>query len=80
VPVILFNEVIGRISGTAPIQYGPNCWNVGVTLSSIVISVEQLEVFPQSSETVHTILETPTLNNPLASFPVPVRSVVPVIW
>jgi hypothetical protein len=79
VPVILFSEVPGRISGTTPIQYGPSCWNVGITLSSIVITVEQLERLPQSSMTVHNIVEIPTLNIPLASFPVPLRFVDPDI-
>ena len=53
---------------------------VTVVNSSTVTVVIQVEMLPQASSTVHVIVETPALNLPLASFPVPFLSVVPVIW
>lgn len=46
----------------------------------IVTTVEQVETLPQASVTVHVIVDTPTLNVPLASFPEPLLVVAPVIW
>ena len=44
----------------------------------IVTVVVQVEVLPHASVTVHVIVETPILNVPLASVPVPLRVVAPV--
>jgi hypothetical protein len=46
----------------------------------IVTTVVHLEILPHASVTVHVIVETPTLNVPLASVPVPLLVVVPVTW
>ena len=53
---------------------------VTVVSSAIVTLVMQFEILPHASSTVHVIVETPALNLPLASFPVPSLSVAPVIW
>ena len=53
---------------------------IGVGFGLIVTDVVQVEVLPQSSVTVHVIVETPTLKAPLALFPVPLLVVAPVIW
>jgi hypothetical protein len=45
----------------------------------MVTLVAQVEIFPQPSLTVHVIVERPILNVPLASVPVPLRVVTPVI-
>ena len=50
-----------------------------VTLGLIVIVVEQVEEFPHASVTVHVIVETPAVKAPLASLPVPLPVVAPVI-
>lgn len=47
--------------------------------SVMVTLVEQVEVFPESSETDQLIVDSPILNKPLASGPVPSRMVVPMI-
>jgi hypothetical protein len=46
----------------------------------MVTAVVQVEVLPHASVTVHVIVEAPRLNIPLASFPVPLLVVAPVIW
>ena len=48
----------------------------GLTVTCVI----QVEVLPHAFVTVHVIDETPTLNSPLASFPVPLLVVAPVIW
>ena len=48
-------------------------------LGFIVTVVVQLELLPQASVTVHVMVDTPTPNDPLASFPVPLLVVAPVI-
>ena len=53
---------------------------IGVGLVLIVTVVVQVEILPHASVTVHVIVETPILNNPLASFPVPLLVVAPVTW
>ena len=45
----------------------------------MVTDVVQVEVLPHASVTVHVIVETPGLNTPLASGPVPLLVVAPVI-
>ena len=45
----------------------------------MVTVVEQVEILPHASVTVHVIVETPTLNVPLASVPEPLLVVAPVI-
>ena len=52
----------------------------GVGSGLMVTVVVQVEVFPHASVTVHVIVETPGINTPLASFPVPLLVVAPVIW
>ena len=44
----------------------------------IVTVVVQVETLPHASVTVHVIVETPTLNVPLASVPEPFLVVAPV--
>jgi hypothetical protein len=51
-----------------------------VVRASTVTVVMQVVKFPHSSSTVQVIVDTPGSNFPLASFPVPVLSVTPVIW
>jgi hypothetical protein len=46
----------------------------------MVTDVEQVDIFPHPSLTVQVIVETPKLNVPLASIPVPLRLVAPVTW
>ena len=55
---------------------GPVITGVGNGL--IVTVVVQVEVLPHASVTVHVIVETPVLNIPLASVPVPLLVVAPV--
>jgi hypothetical protein len=50
----------------------------GVGKGFMVTTVVQVETLPQASVTVHVIVETPTLNVPLASVPVPLLVVAPV--
>jgi hypothetical protein len=50
---------------------------VGVPFTTIV--VEQVDVLPHASDTVHVIVDVPTLNVPLAFVPVPLLVVEPVI-
>ena len=64
----------------APLHTGPNGSKVGVICGVIDIVVEQVEEFPHASVTVHAIVETPGLKEPLASLPVPLPLVAPVIW
>jgi hypothetical protein len=45
----------------------------------MVTSVLQFDVFPQASVTVQVIVDAPMLKEPLASVPIPVRFVAPVI-
>jgi hypothetical protein len=52
---------------------------MGEGFGLIVTSVVQTLLFPHSSTTVHTIVDTPVLKIPLASSPVPFRVVAPVI-
>jgi len=46
----------------------------------MVTVVEQVDVLPQASVTVHVIFEMPRLNIPPASVPVPLLVVAPVTW
>ena len=55
---------------------GPVITGVGNGL--MVTVVVQVETLPHASVTVHVIVETPTLNVPLASVPVPLLVVAPV--
>ena len=57
---------------------GPVITGVGNGL--MVTAVVQVETLPHASVTVHVIVEAPTLNVPLASVPVPLLVVAPVIW
>ena len=43
VPVILLLDVMGKVAGVAPTQYGPNAVNVGVILELIVILIVLME-------------------------------------
>ena len=52
---------------------------MGAGFGLIVTVVVQVAVLPHASVTVHVIVDTPTLNTPLASFPVPLLVVAPVI-
>jgi hypothetical protein len=52
-------------------------WEVITVLGLIVTVVEQLELFPQASTTVHVIVDGPKLYVPLALFPDPLRVVAP---
>ena len=56
---------------------GPVITGVGNGL--MFTSVVQVETVPHASVTVHVIVETPGLNTPLASVPVPLLVVAPVI-
>jgi len=51
----------------------------GAGLGLMVTVVVQLEALPHASVTVHVIVEMPTLNDPLALFPVPLLVVAPVM-
>ena len=53
---------------------------IGFGFGLIVTSVEQEEVLPHASVTIHVIVEIPTLNSPLALVPVPLLVVAPVTW
>ena len=63
-----------------PSQTGVGPVITGVGNGLMVTSVVQVETLPHASVTVHVIVETPTLNVPLASVPVPLLVVPPVIW
>jgi hypothetical protein len=78
-PLILFILVPGRTGGVVPIQIGAMALNNGSVSAFTVTVVEQFEILLQPSVTVHVIVETPTLNFPLASVPVPFLVVAPVI-
>jgi hypothetical protein len=52
---------------------------IGAGLGFIVIVVVHVSLLPHSSVTVQVIVETPRLKMPLASTPVPLREVAPVI-
>ena len=53
---------------------------VTVGFAFTVTVVEQVEILPHASVTVHAIVDTPALNVPLASLPDPLLLVNPVIW
>ena len=73
----LSGVLYSAVSVSTQAGLGPVITGVGNGL--MVIVVEQADVLPHASVTVHVIVETPALNVPLASLPVPLLVVAPVI-
>ena len=69
--------VIDPAVGSA--QVGSVVVTVGTTWSLIVMVVLHVAILLQASVTVHVIVEVPILKEPLASAPVPLLVVAPVI-
>ena len=72
----LSGVVYTAVSVSTQAGVGPVITGVGNGL--MVTVVVQVETLPHASVTVHVIVETPTLNVPLASVPVPLLVVAPV--
>ena len=79
VPDKPLSETVGNDGGGTPKQNGPICVNTGIVTSLTVIEVVQLLTW-QPSVMVHVIVELPIANDPLASLPLPLLFVAPVIW
>jgi hypothetical protein len=78
VPVKPFVDTVGKSIGVEFKQNGPIGLNVGTVRSLIVIVVVQVLTL-QPSVMVHVIVDVPTANGPLASFPVPFLFVAPLM-
>ena len=78
VPVNPLSETVGSGVGVAFRQNGPIGGKLGGVKSFIVIVVVQLDTL-HPSEIVQVIVEVPMANAPLASFPLPLLLVAPVI-
>jgi hypothetical protein len=77
VPLMPLVLVVDNRLAVEPIQTGVVTLNTGIVGAFTVTVVEQVVSLLQPSTTFHAIVETPVLNDPLASVPVPDLDVAP---
>jgi hypothetical protein len=77
-PVIPLFDVVGSADKLAPLHIAATGVNVGVMFGLTVMVVLHVTL-EQPLDTVQAIVDTPELNIPLASLPVPLLNVPPVI-